>query len=80
MDVLDKAMISEYNIFKVHISAIIAARISSSDGPTGKPVRVRDDPVTVIASKLHDATEGASSWEGAVSVEHKSGDLLILCI
>ncbi len=40
-------------------------------------MQVRDDPVTVIASEPHNVTE-AQPWEGAVSVEHKSGDLLIL--
>lgn len=54
-----------------------AARISSSDGLIGNSVQVRSDPVTVIASEPHDVTE-ASPWEGAVSDEHKSGDLLIL--
>ena len=37
--------------------AIFANRISSSNGLIGKPVRVWDNPVTVIVSKLHDVTE-----------------------
>ena len=42
-------------------------------------MRIRNDPVTVIASKLHNVTE-VYPWEDAASVEHKSGDLLILCV
>lgn len=41
-------------------------------------MQVRDGPATVSASKLHNVTEDANPWEGAVSVEHESGDLLIL--
>ena len=56
-----------YNDKEIHNSVIIAARISSSDGLTGNPVQVRDDPVTVNASELHDVTESTCFWEGAAS-------------
>lgn len=49
-------------------------------GLKGNPVQVRDDPVTVIASKPHKATGVQRPREGAAGVEHKSGDLLIPCI
>ncbi len=41
-------------------------------------MEVRDDPVTVIASKPLFLPLKDILWEGAVSDEHKSGDLLIL--
>lgn len=50
--------------------------ISSRDGLNGNSVRIRNDPVTVIVSGPHDVTE-VLPWEGAASIEHKSGDLLI---
>ena len=51
---------TKINCFMIKTSsypAIFANRISSSNGLIGKPVRVWDNPVTVIVSKLHDVTE-----------------------
>ena len=49
-------------------------------GLKGNPVQVRGDPVTVIVSEPHNVTGARKLREGAASVEHKSGDLLIPCI
>ena len=46
-------------------------------GLKGNPVQVRDDPVTVIVSEPHNVTGARKLREGAASVEHKSGDLLV---